>query len=83
MYRRYARRLLKFYFCRESLVISVCRQFLFVLPVAWGFSFLAIRSLDNLWLVWLTFLIAEGVSALIACIFMKRITRKKNNGLEG
>lgn len=67
----------------ESLVISVCRQFLFVLPVAWGFSFLAIRSLDNLWLVWLTFLIAEGVSALIACIFMKRITRKKNNGLEG
>lgn len=67
----------------ESLVISVCRQFLFVLPVAWGFSFLAIRSLDNLWLVWLTFLIAEGVSALIACIFMKRITRKKINGLEG
>lgn len=67
----------------ESLVISVCRQFLFVLPVAWGFSFLAIRSLDNLWLVWLTFLIAEGLSALIACIFMKRITRKKINGLEG
>ena len=62
----------------ESLVISVCRQFLFVIPVAWGFSRLAIRSMDNLWLVWLTFLIAEGASAVIACIFMKRINKKKN-----
>ena len=67
----------------ESLVISVCRQFLFVIPVAWGFSRLAIRSMDNLWLVWLTFLIAEGASAVIACIFMKRINKKKINCLEG
>lgn len=63
----------------ESLVISVCRQFLFVLPVAWGFSKLAIANNGMTWLVWLTFLIAEGVSVLIACIFMLRINNKKIN----
>lgn len=61
----------------ESLVISVCRQFLFVLPVAWGFSFLAIKSMDYSWTVWLTFPIAEFVSAVIACLFMRNIDRKK------
>lgn len=60
----------------ESLVISVCRQFLFVLPVAWGFSLLARESMDYMWLVWLTFFIAEGASAVIATIFMKRINKK-------
>ena len=67
----------------ESLVISVCRQFLFVLPVAWGFSYLAMQSMNNLWLVWITFLIAEALSTVIACIFMKRINRKKLKDLEG
>ena len=38
----------------ESLVISVCRQFVFVLPVAWGFSLLARQSMDQMWLVWLS-----------------------------
>ena len=66
----------------ESLIISVCRQFLLVLPVAWGFSQLAIRSMDNIWLVWATFLIAEGVTAVIACIFMKRINKKRVSVLE-
>ena len=66
----------------ESLIISVCRQFLLVLPVAWGFSQLVIRSMDNIWLVWATFLIAEGVTAVIACIFMKRINKKRVSVLE-
>lgn len=66
----------------ESLIISICRQLLFVLPVAWGFSLLAIQSIDNAWLVWLTFPIAEFVSAVIACIFMKRIYKNKINVLE-
>lgn len=65
----------------QSLVISVCRQFLFVLPVAWGFSLIVKNSgsLDMMWLVWLTFIIAEGVSAVIAVIFMLGIFRKKIN----
>lgn len=66
----------------ESLVISVCRQFLFVLPVAWGFSLLARKSMDYMWLVWLTFLIAEFLSVVIATIFMKRINKKVVENLE-
>ena len=42
-----------------SLVVSVCRQFIFVLPVAWGFSLIARNSFDHTWLVWTTFPIAE------------------------
>ena len=57
----------------ESLIISVCRQILFVLPVAWGFSLLAIQSMNNAWLVWLTFPIAEIISAIIGTIFMINI----------
>lgn len=68
----------------ESLVLSVCRQFLFVLPVAWGFAqVVKTSSVDNIWLVWLTFLIAEAVTAFIAWIFMKKIKKNKIDVLEG
>ena len=60
----------------ESLIVSVCRQFLFVLPVAWLFSLAAVNAPENTWLVWLTFPIAEFVSAAIACLFMRRIYNK-------
>lgn len=66
----------------ESLVISVLRQFVFVVPVAYLFSLIAIENMDMMWLVWLTFLIAEGLSCLVACIFMKRINKNKVNVLE-
>ena len=59
----------------ESLVISVLRQFVLVLPVAWGFSQLAKHSMDKAWTVWTTFIIAETVSAAVSFIFMKRIRR--------
>ena len=61
----------------ESLIISVCRQILFILPVAYGFSLLAIQNPANDWIVWLTFPIGEFVSAVIACIFMKKIIKNK------
>ena len=60
----------------ESLIISVCRQFIFVLPVAWGFSQIARQSPEKIWIVWLTFLIAEALSCMIATIFMHRINHK-------
>ncbi|MDD7636982.1 MAG: MATE family efflux transporter, partial [Clostridiales bacterium] len=59
----------------ESLIISVCRQFLFVLPVAWGFSILAKQDAGYMWLVWSTFLIAELLTVIIAALFMKKINR--------
>lgn len=66
----------------QSLVISVCRQILFVLPVAWGFSILACRSMDYMWLVWMTFFIAEGLSTLIGILFMWNINNKVIKTLE-
>ena len=66
----------------ESLIISVCRQFIFVLPVAWGFSLIARNSLEQTWLVWTTFPIAEFVSALIGFIFMKKISKNRIEPLE-
>ena len=65
----------------ESLFISICRQFLFVLPVAWGFSLIAMKDISYIWLVWMTFPIAEAVSCVIACVFMKRIDRRKIQSL--
>lgn len=66
----------------ESLIISVCRQFLFVLPVAWGFAQIAKQFANSTWLVWITFLIAEFVSVAIACLLMKRIYKNKIAVLE-
>lgn len=66
----------------ESLIISVCRQFLFVLPVAWAFSLVARKDVQMTWLVWTTFPIAEIVSVVIAVIFMVRILKKKVNVLK-
>ena len=61
----------------ESLVISVLRQFLLVLPVAYAFSFIAKNNMDNAWTVWLTFPVAECISAAAAIIFMKKIKKNK------
>lgn len=66
----------------ESLIISVFRQFLFILPVAWGFAQIAKNAPDRIWLVWLTFLIAETISCIFAMFFMKRINRKVIDTLE-
>lgn len=60
-----------------SLVVSVLRQLLFVLPVAWGFSGLVKPNLENAWIIWLTFIIAELLTAVIACILLKKIYKNK------
>lgn len=66
-----------------SLVISILRQFLLVVPLAYVFSLIAIKNTDMMWLIWLTFFIAEGLSCLVACVFMKRINNKKVGVLKG
>lgn len=60
-----------------SLIISVCRQLLFVLPVAWGLSLLVAPNFENAWIVWLTFIISEVVTAVIAVCLMLGIYKKK------
>lgn len=66
----------------ESLVISVCRQFIFVIPVAWVLSLPARDDIDKVWIIWLTFIVAEALSLVIGCVFMKRISRTKIDVLE-
>ena len=66
----------------ESLLIYVCRQFLFVLPVAWGFTRIAIKMPNHTRMVWMTFTIAELFFILIAIVLMERINHKKLNMME-
>ena len=60
----------------ESLILSLCRQLIFVLPVVWLFARLVNQSVAGSWLVWTTFPIAEIVSVLIACLLMRRINKR-------
>lgn len=61
----------------ESLVVSVCRQFLFVIPVAFVFAKVVVSGACGTWLVWTTFLIAEVLSVVVSLLFMKRVSRQK------
>lgn len=61
----------------ESLVISICRQLLFVIPLAYIFVRMAERGQCGAWTVWLSFVIAEGLSVLVSAVFMKRVYQNR------
>lgn len=61
----------------ESLIVSVCRQFLFVIPLAYIFTEIVKAGIGQISLVWMCFLIAELLSVVVSVIFMKRIYRKR------
>lgn len=65
-----------------SLVISLLRQAVFVLPLALVFSRFAIKSSQLTWLVWLAFPITEAVTAVIAYCIMRNINHTKLTELE-
>lgn len=67
----------------ESLVISVLRQFLFVIPVAWGIARLIIQADAYTWLEWAVFPVAELLTLLVAAAFTVRLYKKKIAFLEG
>lgn len=60
----------------ESLIISLGRQLVFVLPVAWIFAQLTLKSLTESWVIWITFPIAEIVTMIIAYVLMIRVNKK-------
>ena len=60
----------------QSLAVSLGRQLVFVLPVAWLFVELIRRTGSPLWLVWLTFPLAELASLVIAVLLLHRSYRK-------
>lgn len=54
-----------------SMIMSIARQLVVLLPVAWFFA-----RTGNLHLVWYAYPIAEIMSMLLSCIFLKRIHTK-------
>ena len=60
-----------------SLIISVFRQFLFVIPVAYGFAMCVNKLSAPNWLPWVTFIIAEGITVIVAMILLKGTMKKK------
>lgn len=61
----------------ESLVVSLCRQLIFIFPVAIFLASIAKDSPNLTWIVWLTFPIAEVLSSIIAVILFKKIYNNK------
>lgn len=55
----------------HSLIVSVCRQLLVLLPVAW-----LLAQTDRLELVWFAFPIAECVSLILSAIFLSKTMRR-------
>ena len=59
-----------------SLIVSLGRQLVFVLPVAFLFSKLVLNGNTGSFVIWTTFPIAEIVTLIISCFLMKRIHKK-------
>ena len=59
-----------------SLIISVCRQLLFVFPIAIGFAQFVKFDENTRWLVWLAFPCAELLTAIISVFMLKKISQK-------
>ncbi len=57
-----------------SLIVSVCRQLLALLPSAW-----LLAQTGNLNLVWFAFVIAEGVSLALSIVFLRDTMKKADD----
>lgn len=66
----------------ESLIVSVLRQIVFVLPVAYLLSLPVRNNPGKIWLVWLTFIFAEGMSLIISLLLMKKIKKNVINNVK-
>ena len=53
-----------------SLIVSVCRQLVVLLPVAW-----LLAQTGRLELVWIAFPVAEVISLILCIIFLRRTFR--------
>ena len=59
----------------QSLVISILRQFVLVIPVAFCFSNMVISGSASKSIIWMTFIIAELITAVIGYIMLRRIVK--------
>lgn len=65
----------------QSLVVSLCRQLVFVIPLALMFTAIVNYTNGNEWLIWLSVPIAEILSALISVLLMKKLYKSVLKGL--
>lgn len=66
----------------ESLVISLLRQFVVILPLAGIFSIFVRNGQVGVSLIWWAFPITEVIACLIGFLFLERIKKNKVNNLE-
>lgn len=60
----------------ESLIISLCRQLLFVFPFAWIFADMAKTDNTLNWTIWTVFPIAEILTSIAAVLLFIRLYKK-------
>lgn len=61
----------------ESLIVSVCRQLLFVFPFAWFLAGIVKADSTLNWTMWTVFPIAEILTAVVTFVLFRRIYKKK------
>ena len=66
----------------ESLVISLLRQMIIILPLAEIFSVLVKNGHAGVSLIWWAFPITEFAACLLGCVFLRRIRKNKVESLQ-
>ena len=61
----------------ESLIVSVCRQLLFVFPFAWIFTKIAKANSSLSWTMWTIFPIAEILTVVVAVLLFIKLYKNK------
>lgn len=61
----------------ESLIISVCRQLIFIIPLIWIFANIFSNISGDKWQIWSAFIISELLTAVISCFLMKKVYKNK------
>lgn len=63
----------------ESLVSSLLRQLIVILPLAGIFSLLVRNQMAEISLIWWAFPITEVIACVVGCVFLKKIKKTKVN----
>lgn len=61
----------------ESLIISVCRQLIFIIPLIWIFANIFSNISGDKWQIWSAFIISELLTSVIAYFLMKKVYKNK------
>lgn len=66
----------------QSLVVSICRQLLFVFPLCFVFAGIVKSSTNLEWLMWTIFPVVEILTAVIAFAMYKSVSKKEISNLQ-